>query len=148
MSHRNQFDPETNMAARARAAGISPNTVRARVRSGMTVDQAIGMQRCRKAPRATLDVAIKHRINQHTLQTRLGNGMSLEEALSTPADESRSRKVSRAQVIEEEWGKPPIEVVRELLAEKKSQRTIALILGACLNWTRDQIKQIEQESAQ
>lgn len=30
---RNQF-PEDNMAARARAAGISPNTVRARVRSG------------------------------------------------------------------------------------------------------------------
>lgn len=147
MTRRNQY-PDDNMAARARAAGISPNTVRARVRSGMTVDQAISTARRRKPPRATLDLAIQHRINQHTLQTRLGTGMTLEQALATPVDESRSRKVSRAQVIAEEWGKQPIEVVRELLAERKSQRAIAGILGACLNWTRDLIKQIELEKAQ
>lgn len=144
---RNQF-PEDNMAARARAAGISPNTVRARVRSGMTVEQAISMKRCRKAPRATLDVAIKHRINQNTLQYRLGTGMTLEQALAMPVDESRSRKVPRAMAIAEEWGKPAIEVVRELLAERKSQKAIAGILGACLNWTRGLIKQIEQAAEQ
>lgn len=143
----NQFGND-NMATRARAAGISPNTVRARVNKGMSLEQALRTPILRKAKVATFDLCLKHRIDQNTLQYRLGKGMSLEEALATPVNSNLSRKVSRARVIEEEWGKPAKEVVRELLRENHSQRSIAEIIGACVNWTRTIIAELKQEAAE
>lgn len=139
----NQFGTE-NMASRARAAGISPNTVRARVRSGMTVEEALAAPRLRQPPTVTFDLALLHRINQRTVRSRMQNGMCLADALSTPLDESKSRKVPREDLIAESWGRPADEVIRELRAERKSIRAVAEIIGASITWTIKRIHSLEK----
>ncbi|HHG4356319.1 TPA: hypothetical protein ACPWEY_000005 [Pseudomonas aeruginosa] len=139
----NKFGTE-NMASRARAVGISPNTVRARVRSGMTVEEALEAPRRRQPPTATFDLALRHRINQRTLKGRLQSGMSLEEALTTPLNESNSRKVPREDLIAESWGRPADDVIRELRAEGKSIRAVAEIIGASVTWTIKRIHSLEK----
>lgn len=139
----NQFGTE-NMASRARAAGLSPNTVRARVLSGMTVDEALTTPRRRQPPRATLELALQHHINQRTLRGRLDSGMPLPEALSTPLDHSKSRKVPRDDLIAESWGRPADDVIRELRAEGKSIRAVAEIIGASVTWTIKRIHSLEK----
>lgn len=139
----NQFGTE-NMASRARAAGISPNTVRARVRSGMTVEEALAAPRLREPPTVTFDLALQHRINQRTVRSRMQNGMCLADALPTPLDESKSRKVPREDLIAESWGRPADEVIRELRAERKSIRAVAEIIGASVTWTIKRIHSLEK----
>ncbi|MED5607846.1 hypothetical protein VV867_09130 [Pseudomonas sp. JH-2] len=139
----NQFGTE-NMASRARAAGISPNTVRARVRSGMTVEEALGLRRKRKPATVTFDLALQHHINQRTVLNRMQKGMSLEEALTTPLNESNSRKVPREDLIAESWGCPADDVIRELRAEGKSIRAVAEIVGASVTWTIKRIHALEK----
>lgn len=139
----NQFGTE-DMASRARAVGLSPNTVRARVRSGMSVEEALNTPRRRQPPRATFDLALQHRINQRTLKGRLQSGMSLEEALTAPLNESNSRKVPREDLIAESWGRPADDVIRELRAEGKSIRAVAGIIGASVTWTIKRIHALEK----
>lgn len=139
----NQFGPE-NMASRARALGISPNTVRARVRSGMSVEEALTTPRRRQPPTVTFDLALQHRINQRTVRSRMQSGMSLAEALSTPLNESNSRKVPREDLIAESWGRPADDVIRELRAEGKSIRAVAEIIGASVTWTIKRIHSLEK----
>jgi len=139
----NQFGAD-NLASRARAVGISPNTVRARVRSGMSIEQALAMPRQRQAALITFDLALQHRINQRTIRSRMQNGMCLADALSTPIDESKSRKVPREDLIAESWGRPADDVIRELRAEGKSIRAIAEIIEASVTWTIKRIHSLEK----
>ena len=140
----NQYG-SNNITARARKLGLNPNTVRERIRKGMDPDTALTTPLMRRPPTCTLELCLRHRIDQRTVKSRMARGMTLREALTSPVNTSQSRKLTREQRIQAEWNKPAKEVVRELRAEGKSKACIAGILQACHSWVHQTICEIEAE---